>query len=75
MGVARKTEFSAAKLGPQEHKYRGCDDQNRNRLLPIHVGNITSKALAATGHLQIMRVTFCTLRCKKRLGVSAVDLL
>jgi hypothetical protein len=52
MRVSLKTEPLAAKFAP-EQEHRGKDDnQQRDQLLPIHDGKITSKSRSATKDLR-----------------------
>ena len=46
--VAYKTELAAAKLSPQKQSAGQSHNRQRNGLLPIHSGNITSKSIRAT---------------------------
>lgn len=48
MRVLLKTEFTGAKEAPEQQHCRGCDNEQRRHLLPIHTGNIVSKISRAT---------------------------
>jgi hypothetical protein len=53
MRVSLKAESAAAKSTPQQHRYCGRYNRQRNQLLPIHGRKITPKSPGATNHLNL----------------------
>ncbi len=48
MGVALEAEFARPKAAPQKHRAGKANNDQRNELLPIHVGKIVQAARSAT---------------------------